>query len=142
VDYYFVSEERFQEMVGGGEFLEWANVYGNWYGVPRKQVEKALEQGLDVIIRVDVQGAATIKKTLPEALLIFIAPPSAEQLEERLRGRSTEPESGLARRIQTAQEEMKRLPMFDYVVINYQDKIDHTVSHINAIIAAEKQRRG
>ena len=135
VDYYFVSQKRFQEMVEGGEFLEWANVYGNWYGVPKKQVQEALGRGLDVIIKADVQGAETIKGIVPQAVFIFLAPPSMEELEERLRQRKTESTEELSERIKTAREEMESLHMFDYVVVNYQ--IDQTVSQIDAIITAE-----
>ena len=135
VDYYFVSQKRFQEMVEGGEFLEWANVYGNWYGVPKKQVQEALGRGLDVIIKADVQGAETIKGIAPQAVFIFLAPPSMEELEERLRQRKTESTEELSERIKTAREEMESLHMFDYVVVNHQ--IDQTVSQIDAIITAE-----
>lgn len=138
VDYHFVSQERFEEMVKGGELLEWAEVYGNSYGVPRSQVKEALEQGRDVLVRVDVQGAATIKHAVPQALLIFLASPSMEAVEERLRKRSTESIAELERRIETAREEMEQLPMFDYVVVN--DEVELAAGEIDAIITAEKCR--
>lgn len=140
LDYHFVSPAKFEEMVEKGELLEWAEVYGYWYGVPRGQVKEALERGLDVIIKADVQGAATIKEALPQALLIFLAPPSMEQLKQRLSQRKTESSIDLDLRIETAREEMKRLPMFDYVVVNRQDGVDLAVAEIDAIIAAEKCR--
>ena len=139
-DYHFISAARFEEMVERGELLEWAKVYGNWYGVPKRQVEEALGRGLDVIVKADVQGAATIKGAVPQALLIFLAPPSMEQLEERLRQRKTESTIDLNLRIETAREEMKCLPMFDYVVVNHRDRLDLAVAQIGAIITAEKCR--
>ncbi|MFQ5987655.1 MAG: guanylate kinase [Dehalococcoidia bacterium] len=139
-DYHFISPARFEEMVKRGELLEWAKVYGNWYGVPKRQVEEALGRGLDVIVKADVHGAATIKGAVPQALLIFVAPPSMEQLEERLRQRETESTVDLNLRIETAREEMKCLPMFDYVVVNRQDRLDLAVAQIDAIITAQKCR--
>lgn len=138
MDYHFVSQERFLEMIERGELLERAEVYGNWYGVPRQDVKQALEQGLDVMVKVDVQGAATIKGIVPQALLIFVAPPSTEELQARLRQRESETTTDLKRRIETADEEMKQLPSFDYVVVN--DKVDQAVAKIDAIITAEKCR--
>ena len=140
VDYRFISVERFQEMISRKELLEWANVYGNWYGVPKEAVKQALDKGRDVIVKVDVQGAATIKKILPEAVFIFLIPPSREELTIRLKQRHTESAFNLALRLKTAEEEIKKLPLFDYVVLNKQDKIDLAVSDIKAIITAEKCR--
>ncbi len=140
VDYHFVSVERFQEMISRKELLEWANVYGNWYGVPKEAVKQALDKGRDVIVKVDVQGAATIKKILPQAVFIFLIPPSREELTIRLKQRHTESAFNLALRLKTAEEEIKKLPLFDYVVLNKQDKIDLAVSDIKAIITAEKCR--
>ena len=125
-------------MMERGELLEWAEVYGNWYGVPRQDVKQALERGLDVMVKVDVQGAATIKGIVPQALLIFVAPPSTEELQARLRQRESETATDLKRRIETADEEMKQLPLFDYVVVN--DKVDQAVAKIDAMITAEKCR--
>jgi len=140
VDYHFLSSPRFEEMVAKGEFLEWAKVYGHCYGVPKEQVKQALKRGLDVIIKADVQGAATIKGAAPQALLLFLAPLSKEELEERLRQRKTESGIGLDLRLETAREEMKRLPLFDYVVVNREDQVDLAVAQIDAIISAEKCR--
>ncbi|MBI2872475.1 MAG: guanylate kinase [Chloroflexi bacterium] len=140
VDYLFISEERFQEMVRRGEFLEYAQVYGRWYGVPRSQVREALSKGVDAIVKTDVQGAATIKKGVPEAVFVFLAPPSMEELERRLRQRKTESPEQLALRVRTAQEEMCCLPTFDYVVVNHNDRLEETASRLDAIIAAEKCR--
>ena len=140
VDYHFISTESFQEMISGNELLEWANVYGNWYGVPKGPVKQALDKGQDTIVKVDIQGAATIKKILPQAVFIFLMPASMEELAIRLKQRQTESPSDLSLRTKTAEEEIKQLPLFDYTVMNKQDEIDLAVSEIKAIITAEKCR--
>ena len=140
VDYHFISTERFQEMIERKEFLEWANVYGNWYGVPKEPVKQALDKGQDIIVKVDIQGAVTIKKILPQAVFIFLAPPSMEELVLRLKQRHTESPFDLVLRIKTAEEEIKQLSLFDYIVVNKRDEIDLAVSDIRAIITAEKCR--
>jgi len=140
IDYHFVSMERFQEMIENNDLLEWAKVYGNWYGVPKEEVKQALDKGQDIIVKVDIQGAATIKKILPQAIFIFLMPPSMEELLIRLKQRHTELPSDLALRLKTAEEEMKQLPLFDYIVVNRWDEIDLAVSGIQAIITAEKCR--
>ena len=140
VDYHFISTERFQEMIERKEFLEWANVYGNWYGVPKEPIKQALDKGQDIIVKVDIQGAATIKKILPQAVFIFLVPPSMEELVLRLKQRHTESPFDLALRTKTAEEEIKQLSLFDYIVVNKRDEIDLAVSDIKAIITAEKCR--
>jgi guanylate kinase len=140
IDYRFISLEQFQKMLENGELLESANVYGNWYGVPRQPAKQALDRGQDVIVKVDIQGAATIKRLLPQAVLIFLTPPSPEELTLRLKERHTETAFDLALRIKTAEAEIKQLPLFDYVVLNQRDEIDRAVSQIKAIITAEKCR--
>lgn len=140
IDYHFVSPERFQQMIPRKELLEYANVYDNWYGVPYEPVKQALDKNQDVILKVDIQGAATIKKILPQAVLIFLMPSEIKEISTRLRQRHTVSPFDLALRLQTAEEEIKQLPLFDYVVINKQGKIDQTVSDIWAIITAEKRR--
>ncbi|MFC2032020.1 guanylate kinase [Chloroflexota bacterium] len=140
VDYHFVATEKFQEMISHGEFLEYANVYSNWYGVPKQPVKQALDNGLDTIVKVDVQGAAAIKKVLPQAVFIFLMSPSMEELVTRLKQRRTESSFDLALRIKTAETEIKQLPLFDYVVWNKPGEIDQAVSNIQAIINAEKSR--
>ena len=139
-DYHFITRERFQEMLENKELLEWANVYGNWYGVPTKPVKEALGKGQDIIIKVDVQGAASIKKILPQAVFIFLIPPTVEELTIRLKQRQTESPFDLALRVKTAEEEIKQLALFDYIIVNKQDEIDRAVSDIKAIITAEKCR--
>jgi guanylate kinase len=140
VDYHFVPVEGFQKMLKNNELLEWANVYGNWYGVPKAPLKRALNKGQDIIVKVDTQGAATIKKRIPQAVLIFLMPPSRGELLRRLGERRTESPFDLARRLKTAEEEMKRLPMFNYVVVSKQGEIEQAVSEIEAIITAEKHR--
>ena len=139
-DYLFLSPKRFQRMAEGGGFLEWAQVYGNWYGVPKEQTRQALDGGQDVIIKVDVQGAATIKRLAPQALFIFVVPGAFDELEQRLRARHAESGFDMALRRETAREELKHLSMFDYVVTNPQGDLDAALSQIRAIITAEKCR--
>lgn len=138
VDYIFLDQAEFHEMVGRGDFLEYAQVYGNWYGVPVKQVSDALESGLDVFIKTDVQGAETIKKLMPQAVFIFLMPPSLEELERRLRGRETDTAQDIERRIKAAVGENEYLPMFNYVVVN--GDLETAVQQIYAIVIAEKCR--
>jgi len=140
VAYKFVSEKDFQKMLKDKALLEYANVYGNWYGVPREPVRKALEAGMDTIVKVDVQGAATLKKILSEAVFIFLTCPP-EELETRLRERRTESEFDCDLRLKTAAEETKQLHLFDYVVFNERNEIERAASVIEAIITAEKCRR-
>ena len=140
IDYHFVSAEMFQKMIKSKQLLEWANVYGNMYGVPGQPVKQALDSGQDVMVKVDIQGAATIKKLLPQAVFIFLMPPSTEDLSQRLEQRNTETPFNLTLRLETAEGEIKQLPMFDYVVVNKQGEIDSAVSDIKAIITAEKCR--
>ncbi|MBI2864453.1 MAG: guanylate kinase [Chloroflexi bacterium] len=138
VDYYFVPLELFEILIDKAEFLEWANVYGNYYGVPRSLVKEALQSGKDVIIKADVQGARTIKAAVPDAITVFLAPPSLDDLADRLRQRKTETLKDLTIRLETAREEMKCLPTFDYVVLNASDRLDEAAEHICSVIEAEK----
>ncbi len=140
LDYHFVSKDQFRRMIDTGQLLEWANVYDNLYGVPKRQVQQALAQGLDVVVKVDVQGAATIKNILPQAVFIFLTPPSLDELERRLKERKTESSEELKLRMETTRGEMDSLPLFDYVVVNHQDRLDLTIAQIDAIISAEKCR--
>ncbi len=140
VDYYFLSTEQFTTMLAGGELLEHAIVYGQHKGIPKAQVRQALDSGQDAIMRVDVQGAATVRQIAPEAIFIFIITSSEEELIRRLKGRHTEAPEALETRLATAREEMKRLPEFDYVVVNRDSQLDEAVEHIVAIITAEKCR--
>jgi guanylate kinase len=140
IDYHFISIDEFQDLLKRDGLLEWAKVYGNYYGVPKEPVKEALSQNRDTIIKVDVQGAANIKKILPEAVFIFIAPPSVVELSDRLTKRCTENASDLSVRIKTAEEELKKICLFDYVVVNSSNQIDRAIEEINAIVVAEKCR--
>jgi guanylate kinase len=141
VDYHFLTSEEYDRILAEDGFLEHAVVYGHGYGVPKAQVREALEGGQDVIVRVDVQGAATIKRLVPGAVFIFLAPASLEELEERLRRRHTEADPDLRLRLDTARQEMARQEMFDHVVVNREGGLEEAVSRTLAIIAAEKQRK-
>lgn len=138
VDYIFLNQDVFDKKVADKEFLEWAQVYGNSYGVPKTQVREAIARGEDVIIKADVQGAATIKQLNPEGVFVFLAPPSFQVLQQRLTIRQTENLIDLDRRLETAHEEMKQLPMFDYVVVNNEGALDRTVAVLESIIQAER----
>ena len=140
LDYHFLSRKQFQQMIDKHRFLEWANVYGNYYGVPKDEVRPALSKGLDTMVKVDVQGAAAINRILPQAILIFLMPPSLKALEKRLNRRRSESSQDLALRLARAEEETKSLPLFDYVITSDQDKLDEVVSQIDAIVIAEKCR--
>ncbi len=140
MDYYFVTADQFQDMLQKNELLEWAEVYGNWYGIPKAQVRKALELGQDVIVKIDVQGAATIKKMVPNAVFIFLVTTSKDDLAIRLKQRHTESSEDMALRLRAADDEMKQISQFDYVVVNHWDKIDQAVADIIGILRAEKCR--
>ncbi len=139
-DYFFVSTEEFERMIEEDELIEYAVVYGQYKGVPKQQVREAMGSGKDVVMRLDVQGATTIREIAPEALLIFLTVSSEDELEERLRTRGDDPLEQIERRIATAREEMKTLPEFDYVVVNRKGELDHAVDDVLAIIRAEHCR--
>lgn len=139
-DYHFVSIERFAEMIETKELLEHAVVYGDYKGIPKSEVRKGLISGLDVILRVDVQGAAKIRSLEPRAVAIFLMASSEEEMVERLRDRKTEDAGRLAMRIATAREELRRLPEFDYVVVNRDQCLDQAVDQVLAILSAERCR--
>ena len=140
VDYIFLDEDAFLRMKERDELLEYAQVYDRWYGVPRSQVRDALKGGKDVILKVDVQGAATVRRLAPEALSIFIMPRSLDELRLRLLGRMTETTPEMELRLKTAQEELARMDEYDYRVVNPQGGLHQAVADIDAIIAAEKCR--
>jgi len=142
VDYCFLSDEEFDRLLASGGLLEHAEVYGLRYGVPKAPVQEALAAGEDVVVRVDVQGAATLKRLLPEAVLVFLAPASLEELEQRLRRRRTEDEAVLRRRLATARREMEDQGMFHYVVVNADGRLEEAADRLAAIIEAEKRRPG
>ena len=140
VDYVFLDVDTFHKMRERDEFLECAEVYGRWYGVPRSQVRYGLQSGKDVILKIDVQGAATVRRLAPEALFIFILPGSLDDLRARLLDRMTESSPDLELRLQTASQEMAQVREFDYRVVNEHDQLERSVSEIDAIITAEKCR--
>lgn len=140
IDYHFISKEEFAAMEQRGEFLERAVVYGYDYGNSRRKVREALARGQDVIMRIDVQGAATIKRIVPDAVFIILLPPSIDKLEARLRKRRTEPEDYLRLRLHAARLEMNEYEKFDYAIVNEDDCLDETAELIYAIIRAEKCR--
>ena len=140
IDYHFTTEGRFKQMIAGDELLEWAQVYGNYYGVPKRQVTEALARGKDVILKIDVQGAATVRRIAPEALFIFLAPPSEAELERRLRGRRTESEEALATRLDKARQELLEADNFDYTVVHETDSTDQAALEIEDIIRVERYR--
>jgi guanylate kinase len=140
VDYYFLSKDEFAEMIERNELLEYAIVYNDFKGIPKEQVRQALASGKDVIMRIDVQGATTIRNLCPEAVLIFITTEDEKELAERLKARRTESSEELKLRIATARQELKRIDIFDYVVVNRNSQLDETVNTILAIINAEHHR--
>lgn len=139
-DYHFVSVPRFEQMIHDEELLEWALVYGQYKGIPKFEVRQAMASGRDVVLRINVDGAATVKQMAPEAVFIFLAPASPDELRRRLTVRRTESSDEIERRLAVAAEELEQVHQFDYVVINREDRLDEAVGQIRAIITAEKQR--
>ena len=140
VHYFFLSPSEFEEQVKSGEFLEHANVYGNLYGVPKARVRAAMQDGKSVVIKVDVQGAHSIRELVPPAVSIFLAPPDMAELLRRLRGRKSDDYSEVLRRLSTATNELTSATEFDYVVFNESDRIPQTVAQIETIVLAEQMR--
>ncbi len=138
VHYHFISKEEFKTRISKNEFLEWANVYSNYYGVPAQNVKKALKQNDFVVIKVDVQGAKTLKKIVPEAIYIFIIPPSTEDLMQRLLNRGDTLNEDIDLRLNKARDEIKYLTLFDYIIENKSNQLQYTVSKILSILDAEK----
>ncbi len=138
--YHFVSEETFRRMVQQNELLEYAQVYGNWYGQPLQQVQDNLRIGRDVLLKIDVQGAATVRKKVTGATFIFLMPGSAEEQVERLTNRQTETEEEQARRLAEARKELAQREEFEYCIVNRQGQIEEAVTHLHAIMLAEHCR--
>jgi len=138
--YHFLSPEEFDRLIEQGAFLEGAGVFGHRYGTLMAPVAEALEQGKDVILEIDVQGAARVSERMPDAVLIFLAPPSFEALVERIRRRHTEDEGAMARRLAAASREMEQASTFDHVVIN--DQVDEAAAQVAAIIDGNPDPRG
>jgi len=140
IDYIFLDDDTFAHMKDSGEFLECAQVYGRWYGVPRSQVTVGFDAGKDVILKVDVQGAETVRSLVPGAVFIFMVPGSLDELRDRLSLRMTESSPEMELRLNTAKDEMAMVEMFDYRVVNEDSGLDRAIADIDAIIAAEKCR--
>jgi guanylate kinase len=138
VDYNFVSREQFDELVAADAFLEWAEIFGHRYGTVRAETEATLAKGRDLVLTIDVQGARQVRRRMPEAVAIFVLPPSYEVLESRLRGRNKDPETAIARRLATARNEVDAVEEYDYVVVN--DDLDRCVEEVKAIVVAERAR--
>lgn len=138
VNYYFYTKEKFREMIDQGQLLEWAEVYGNFYGTPKQKVLDRLEAGEDILLEIDTQGALNVMKVMPEGLFIFLLPPSLEELAARLKGRGTETEESLHRRLGAAVDEIKLATKYRYVVVN--DKVEDAEGTIANIIEAEHHR--
>jgi guanylate kinase len=139
-DYFFLSQDEFAKMIDEGELLEYAVVYKDYKGIPKSQVRKALASGNNVIMRIDVQGAETVRELVKDALLIFLTPQDEEELINRLKKRNTETKESLKLRIATTRQEYKKIDLFDYIVINKDDHLGEAVDTIEAIIQAEQHR--
>ncbi|MCD6424963.1 MAG: guanylate kinase [Anaerolineales bacterium] len=140
VDYFFLSQDEFARMIDEGELLEYAVVYQDYKGIPKSQVRKALASGKNVIMRIDVQGAETIRKLAKDALMIFLTPQNEEELITRLQNRNTEDNESLKLRIATTRQEYNKIDLFDYIVVNKDEQLSITVDMIEAIIKTEQQR--
>lgn len=138
VDYFFHSREEFEAMIKNDELIEWAEYVGNYYGTPRKAVEKQLAEGQDVLLEIEMQGGMLVKKQFPEALLLFVTPPSFQELKRRLCERGTETEEEISNRMQRAIEEVAYMPLYDYLIIN--DELEQAVQDVHQIIQTEHMR--
>ena len=138
VHYYFTDRARFQEMIAAGELLEWAEVYGHWYGTSRAEYEHAELDGYDLITDLDVQGAAQVRQKIPDAVTVFILPPSYEVLQQRLRGRAKDDEAVVKRRLAVAIDELRHYREYDYVLVN--DRLEECVKELKGVIRATRVR--
>jgi guanylate kinase len=138
IDYFFIEEEEFLKRVKNNEFLEYAKVYGNYYGTPKEEVFKQLKAGKDIILEIDIQGALQVKKNYPMGVFIFILPPSLTELKNRIEGRGTDSKEVILRRMESAYDELNYAFQYDYVVVN--DRVDIATEKIKHIILAEKNR--
>lgn len=140
VNHHFVAVDDFINMIAASELLEWAQVYDNYYGVPKKQVRDALAEGKHVVMRVDVQGAKRLRELMPEALLIFIVPPSLDVLRKHLVKRGVNSDTEMEQRLAAANEEIKKSDLFDFAVTNEEDQLDDTVKRVVEIIESEAMK--
>ncbi len=140
INHHFVTVDDFVNLISADNLLEWAQVYGNYYGVPKQQVREALTNGNHVIIRVDVQGAKRLREIIPEALMIFIIPPSLDVLKSHLEKRGVDTETEMTQRLEAASEEISQASLFDFTVTNEEDRLDDTVNQVVGIIESESHR--
>ena len=140
VDYFFISKDKFKKMIRDNELIEWAHVYDNYKGVPKSQVKDAFASGKDVVMRLDVQGAERIRSLFPEAILIFLLPSDEEEWHQRLEKRTDAKDNDFELRIKTVKEELEKIAIFDYLVVNAENKLDEAVETIKDIITAEHHR--
>jgi guanylate kinase len=138
VDYHFLSEPKFRAMIEADEFVEWAEVHGHLYGTSRKTLQKALDDGLFLILDIDVQGAMQMRKHVRDAVLVFVLPPSADALVERLTERGTEGEDTVSRRIKNARNELEQASQFDYIVVN--ENLEQAIDEVRGIVLAQGRR--
>ena len=138
VDYRFLSEPKFRAMIEADEFVEWAQVHGHLYGTSRKALQAALDDGRFLILDIDVQGAMQMRERVPDVVLVFVLPPSADALVERLTERGTEGEDTVARRIENARAELEQASQFDYIVVN--DDLEQAIDEVRSIVSAESRR--
>lgn len=137
-DYFFVSDDEFDEMVRDGQLLEWAEFVGRRYGTPRDYIDRCLDAGLTVIMDIDIQGARQIRARMPEALLVFLWPPSMQELSRRIYGRGQDPESAITQRLSWARHELEAVKDYDYVIVN--DDVQKAAEQLRAIVVAERCR--
>ena len=138
VNYFFIKKEEFTKMIENGEFLEYAQIYDNFYGTPKAAIIECLEKGQDVILEIEMQGARQIKEVYPEGVFIFVLPPSLEELKSRIVGRGTETQEEIEKRFSCAFEEINQIVNYDYFIVN--EDIEKSVSDVEAIICAEKNK--
>lgn len=138
INYYFITKEKFKEMIEADEFLEYAEVYDNFYGTPKAKVESILNEGKDIILEIDIQGALKVKEKYPEGVFVFIMPPSMEELKNRIKKRGSETEESLIKRFKSAFQEINYVANYNYVIVN--DQVEKAVEKLEAIILAEKCR--
>jgi len=138
IDYHFVDAARFERMVEAGELLEWAAVHGNHYGTPRSEWERARDESHDLVLDIDTQGAFQVRERVPDSALVFVLPPSAEELERRIRARRQDSEATIQRRLAAASHELEQADCYDYVIVN--DELDRALVELAAVVRAERLR--
>lgn len=137
-DYFYKTIDEFKNMIKNDELVEWVEYCGNYYGTPRKCIEDSIKDGFDVLLEIEVEGAANIRKKYPDSVLVFVLPPSFDELKKRIVGRGTEKPEVIEKRLNQARREIKYMDMYDYIVLN--DRVDDAINKINVILEAEKAR--